>query len=330
MRRDGITDVPGVRVGRAEDRRIASGVTAVIFETPAVASVAILGGAPGGRDTGLLEPGRTVQEVDALVLSGGSAFGLDAMGGVQAALRAQGRGFEVGGVRVPIVPGAILFDLLNGGNKEWGAEPVYWHLGHAAALAAGSEVAEGNAGAGYGATTARLKGGLGTASARTAGGFVVGAIVAVNAIGSPTIGDGPHFWAAPYERDGEFGGLGWPATPTSADLALSLKGAVPANTTIAVVATDAVLAKAEAWRVAAMAGGGLAKAIRPSQAALDGDTVFAAATGRAARAPSAVEQVEIGALAEDCLARAVARAIFHAEALPFAGALPSWQERFAR
>ena len=328
MSRNAITDVPGLRVGHAEDKRIASGVTAVVFDRPCVASVAIGGGAPGERDTALLDPERTVERVDALVLSGGSAFGLDAMGGAMALLRGQGRGLEVGAARVPIVPGAILFDLLNGGDKAWGQTPVYWHLGHRAAWLAGPEVAQGSVGAGLGATTANLKGGLGTASARTSGGFVVGALVAVNAIGTATIGDGPHFWAAPYEREGEYGGCGFPAAVPADALALRIKGAGPRNTTLAVVATDAALTKAEAKRVALMAQDGFARALRPTHAAMDGDVVFAAATGRSAKAPTDLDKVEIGTLAADCVARAIARGIYEAEALPFPGALPSWKGRF--
>ena len=328
MRRNAITDVPGLKVGHAEDKRIASGVTAVVFDRPCIASVAIGGGAPGERDTALLEPERTVERVDAIVLSGGSAFGLDAMGGVMALLRGQGRGLEVGGVRVPIVPGAILFDLLNGGDKAWGQTPVYWHLGHRAAWLAGLDVAQGSVGAGLGATTANLKGGLGTASAVSSGGFVVGALAAVNAIGAATVGDGPHFWAAPYERDGEFGGRGFPAAVPPDALALRLKGAGPRNTTLAVVATDAALTKAEAKRVALMAQDGFARALRPTHAAMDGDTVFAAATGGAAGAASEVDKVEIGMLAADCVARAIARGVYEAAPLPFPGALPAWKDRF--
>ena len=328
MSRNAITDVAGVLVGQAEDRRIASGVTAVIFETPAVASVSIGGGAPGTRDTALLEPGMSVEAVDALVLSGGSAYGLDAMGGVQAHLRAQGRGFRIGAVTVPIVPGAILFDLANGGDKDWGAAPAYWHLGLAAAAAACGEIALGSHGAGLGATTANLKGGLGSASATTSGGFTVGAIVAVNAIGSAVIGDGPHFWAAPYERAAEFGGRGWPEPLPKEALGCTIKGTAPGNTTIAVVATDAALTKAEAKRLAIMAEGGFAKALRPTHAAFDGDTVFAAATGHAMAQPTPYDKVEIGTLAADCVARAIARGVHAAEALPFPGAQPSWRQLF--
>ena len=162
------------------------------------------------RDGALLEPEMTVQTVDALVLSGGSAFGLDAMGGAQAQLAQIGRGFPVGPCRVPIVPGAILFDLLNGGDKAWGRRSPYWELGFEAAANASPNFSLGAAGAGYGATTYDLKGGLGSTSAVTTRGFLVGALVAVNAVGRATCGSGPHFWAAPYEMGKEFGGLGSP------------------------------------------------------------------------------------------------------------------------
>ncbi len=172
-----LSDIAGVAVGHAQDDRLASGVTAIVFNKPAVASVSVLGGAPGGRDTGLLEPEMTVETVDAILLSGGSAFGLDAAGGAQAALAAAGRGFAVGSVRVPIVPQAIVFDLLNGGDKNWGSRPPYWDLGRIAAerALAGNDAALGSIGAGLGATTANLKGGIGVASAQTRSGLRVAA-----------------------------------------------------------------------------------------------------------------------------------------------------------
>lgn len=324
-----ITDVPGLSVGNAADARLASGVTALLLDAPAVASIAILGGAPGVRDGALLEPEMTVDRVDALVLSGGSAFGLDAMGGVQSVLREQGRGFRIGDVTVPIVPGAICFDLLNGGDKHWAERPPYWDLGRAAALAAAENFDFGTAGVGFGATTANLKGGLGSASALTSSGFIVGALVAANGIGQATIGSGPHFWAAPYERGGEFGGLGWPSPPPADALAMRVKGDIPANTTIAIIATDAELTKAQAKRLAVMAHDGMARALRPAHAALDGDLVFAAATARAEQVPTIRDLSEIGLCAADCLARAIARAIYEATALPFAGALPAWRDMFA-
>ncbi len=324
-----ITDVPGLSVGNAADARLASGVTALIFDEPAVASIAILGGAPGVRDGALLEPEMTVDKVDALALSGGSAFGLDAMGGVQSLLRDRGRGFRIGDITVPIVPGAICFDLLNGGDKNWGARPPYWDLGRVAASAAARDFDLGTAGAGYGATTANLKGGLGSASAVTSSGFIVGALVAANGIGQATIGSGGHFWAAPYERGNEFGGLGWPSPLPTDTLAMRVKGDLPANTTIAIVATDAELTKAQAKRLAVMAHDGMARALRPAHAALDGDLVFAAATARASQAPSLRDLTELGLCAADCLARAIARAIYEATALPFAGALPAWRDAFS-
>jgi D-aminopeptidase len=323
-----ITDVPGVMVGNAEDMRLASGVTVVVFDAPAVISGVVGGGAPGGFDTGLLEPGMTVESADAVFLSGGSAFGLAAGVGVQAALRATGRGFAIGPVRVPIVVGAILFDLLNGGDKDWETFPPYGDLGLAAARAAGDAFALGTAGAGCGATTANLKGGLGSASAVTASGFTVGAVAAVNAMGVVTAGAGPHFLAAPLEVGREFGGLGI-APATGHGLGPPrLKGDHPA-TSIACVATDAVLTKAEAKRLAIMANDGLALAIRPAHAPLDGDTVFAAATGRRALGPNRTRDLaEIGSASADCLARAVARGVYEARALPFSDAPPDWRSRF--
>lgn len=323
-----ITDVAGLRVGQAGDAGLASGVTAVVFDRAAAASLAIHGGAPGVRDTALLEPEMTVEAVDALVLSGGSAYGLDAMGGAMAALAALGRGFAVGPTRVPIVPGAVLFDLNNGGDKAWGRRPPYWDLGHAAVEAAGPDVALGSVGAGLGATTADLKGGLGSASAETARGYRVGALAAVNALGQATVGDGPQFWAAPYERDAEFGGLGLPAFGPGGAPPFLTKGTRPENTTICIVATDAALTKAQCKRLAVVAQGGLALALRPAHAALDGDVVFAAATGAEPRPVSTRDLTEIGALAAETLARAVARGVFAAEALPFPGALPAWRDRF--
>ncbi len=293
-----------------------------------MASIAIPGGAPGVRDTGLLEPEMTVEAVDALVLSGGSAFGLDGMGGTMAALAEAGRGYAVGQVRVPIVPGAVLFDLANGGDKAWGRRSPYWDLGHAAARAASLDFGLGSVGAGLGATTATLKGGLGSASLRSDSGYWIGAMAAVNALGRATVGDGRHFWAAPYERDAEFGGFGLPHPWPPESLELRTKGSRPENTTLCVVATDAPLTKAQCKRLAVVAQGGLAMSIRPAHAALDGDVVFAAATGGNARPVAARDLTEIGALAADTLARAVARGVYEARALPFPGALPSWRDRF--
>ncbi len=325
-----ITDVPGLLVGHAHDEKLASGVTAIVFDEPAVASGDVRGGAAGTHETDLLRPEQTVERVDAIVLSGGSAFGLDAPGGAQAFLREQGRGFAIGSARVPIVPGAILFDLLNGGNKDWGRFPPYRDLGFAAAANAARDFALGTAGAGYGATTVNLKGGLGSASAQMHDGTVVGAIVAVNAVGSVTVGSSPHFWAAPFEQDGEFSGRGFPASMPADALTVRFKGGPRESTTIALVATDATLSKAQAKRLAVVAHDGLARAIYPVHTPLDGDIVFAASTAKRPLADPIAALAELGALAANVLARAVARAAFEATALPFAGALPSWKDVFGR
>ncbi|AMJ60502.1 P1 family peptidase [Bosea sp. PAMC 26642] len=326
-----ITDVRGVLVGQAHDEAGATGVTVALFDRPTIASVAILGGAPGTRDTALLEPEMTVEHIDAIALSGGSAWGLSAADGVMSHLATQMRGFPVGTLRVPIVPQAILFDLANSGEKPWAAgigETPYRGLGRLAAAGAAADFALGTAGAGYGATTKTCKGGLGSASAQATTGHVVGALVAVNAVGSATIGYGPHFWAAPYERDAEFGGLGWPAAITPEDLELHFKGGPGRNTTIALIATDAALTKAQCKRLALAAHDGLARALRPVHAPLDGDVVFAAATARAGAPSDAFALTELCATAADVLARAIARGVHAATALPFPGAKPAWRDMF--
>jgi L-aminopeptidase/D-esterase-like protein len=299
--------------------------------------VAVFGGAPAGRDLGCLEPDAVVPHIDAIVLSGGSGFGLDAAGGVQAWLREQSRGFAVGRTHVPIVPAAICFDLNNGGDKDWGRYSPYRELGYAAAASAREGAfALGTAGGGYGASTVDLKGGVGSASAVTSGGFTVGAIVVVNALGSALIGGGPHFWAAPLERDGEFGGLGMPAGAVATDL--DWKGrasAAPPSTTIGCVATDAVLDKAQAKRLAIAANAGLARGLRLAHAAMDGDTVFALATARHPLRQGVQDLIEIGAVAADCLARAMARAVYEASVPPAISGTgarwlgpPAWKDRF--
>ncbi len=326
-----ITDVPGIKIGHAEDMRLGSGATAIVFDEPAVASIDVRGGGPGTRETALLDPALTVEGIDAITLSGGSAFGLDAASGVQAWLREKGRGFAVRSARVPIVPAAILFDLLGGGDdKEWGRFPPYRELGYAAAAAANANFALGSVGAGTGATTVDYKGGIGSASAQTPDGHVVGALAAVNAVGSTVIGGGPWFWASPFERDGEFGGRGWPATFSAEALQPFTKGGPRESTTLVVVATDAILTKAQAKRLAVMAQSGLSRAIYPVHTPLDGDVVFTASTGRKPLNDSLLGLTKLGTLAANVVARAIARGVFVATALPVTGALGSWKDRFGR
>jgi L-aminopeptidase/D-esterase-like protein len=323
-----ITDVAGIKVGHAEDRRLGSGATAIVFDEPAVASIDVRGGGPGTRETALLDPAQTVEGIDAITLSGGSAFGLDAASGVQAWLREQGRGFAVRSAKVPIVPAAILFDLLSAGDKQWGRFPPYRELGYAAAAAAAADFPLGSVGAGTGATTVNCKGGIGSASALGPGGVTVGALAAVNAAGRVTIGGGPWFWAAPFEVGDEYGGRGWPAEFPSQALEALTKGSARESTTLVVVATDAVLTKPQAKRLAVMAQSGLSRAIYPVHSPLDGDVVFAAATARRPLNDPLSGLTELGALAANVVARAIARGVFAATALPLPGALPSWRDQF--
>lgn len=337
-----ITDVDGILVGNAEDQRVRSGVSVVLCETPSTASVDVRGGAPGTRETDLLDPSCRVDRIDAVCLSGGSAFGLSAADGVMRWLKERGRGVAIAEVVVPIVPSAILFDLLNGGDKGWDWPP-YRELGYDATGRAGRDFALGNTGAGLGAKAGNLKGGLGSASAfDPATGLQVGALVAVNARGYTTMGDMPQFWAWALEQNGEFGGLPPPphglALPVShsrADLTPDLthdpadaaRSDPRGNTTIAVVATNAKLDKASAKRLAVMAQDGLARAIRPVHTPQDGDTVFAIATGKRDLGSDPFALAELGTLAADCLARAVARGVYSAATL---GAARGWRDVFGR
>ncbi|MGL4406502.1 MAG: P1 family peptidase [Notoacmeibacter sp.] len=325
-----LSDVGGLKIGHASSSSLKSGVTVVIADNPAVAAVSVLGGAPGTRETDLLEPHNLVETVDAIVLSGGSAFGLDAASGVQAWLQENGRGFEVGPYRIPIVPSAILFDLINGGDKAWGRYSPYRELGFTAAAAAVQNTGIGSIGAGTGALTANIKGGLGTASA-TAGKFTIGALVAVNAIGSATIGDGPHFWAGAFEQGAEFGGLGLPSGKQSPGLPIKfrdLEGKEKSNTTIAIIATDAVLTKAQAKRLAISAHDGFARALWPAHTAFDGDTVFALSTGLSGVVPEVSDFIDLCAAASATMARAIARGVYSATKSDH-DIMPVWSERFA-
>ena len=323
-----ITDVEGLLVGNARDTRLISGVTVLTAAQPFTAGVHVMGGAPGTRETDLLAPDRLVQQADAIVLAGGSALGLAAASGVADALRAAGRGFDVGGQRVPIVPAAILFDLLNGGAKDWPENP-YPALGRAALAAAAADFDLGSHGAGTGATLCGLRGGLGSASAVLDCGARVGAVAAVNAMGAATVGDGPHFWAAPWEFGAEFGGLG-PAPASHHDPAhapLPGKRAGSA-TTIAIVATDVAFDQAQCTRLAIAAHDGLARALVPSHTLMDGDLVFALSTGRRRVQDARQTAFRVGHAAACCLARAIARGVYCADPDTVSG-LPGWKARFA-
>ena len=319
-----ITDVAGLAVGNAQDDALKSGTTVLLSQDgPMTTSYSVMGGAPGTRDTDLLEPDKTVPGVDAIVLSGGSAFGLAAAQGVMDTLARQGRGFQVHSARVPIVPAAIIFDLLNNGQKDWADNP-YPTLGQQALANASEDFMLGTTGAGTGATDAQHKGGLGSASLVLPDGTTIGALVVVNALGSATTPSGRHFWAAPFEIGDEFGGLGPDPASNLQPLPPSRKAAAMAqhgNTTIGIVATDATLDKAACKRLATAAHDGYARALVPAHTPYDGDLIFASSTAR--RGPPSDEVMPmLGHFASVCMARAIARAIW--EATPSADdALPT-------
>jgi L-aminopeptidase/D-esterase-like protein len=327
-----ITDVPGLMVGHAQDARVRTGATVVLADRAAVAACDVRGGGPGTRETDLLNADMLVQAVDAIALSGGSVYGLAAGDGVVAALGAQGRGYPMGEITAPIVPGAILFDLANGGDKAWGEHPPYADLGRRALRAADRRFALGTVGAGYGALAGALKGGIGSASLVDDEGIVVGAIAAVNAMGSAVTPGSTAFWAWPFEMkmDGvwEFGGVRPdPAKPIAPDdWGLSKRNpGQRQNTTLAVVATNVALTPAQAKRLAVMAQDGLARALRPVHALYDGDVVFALSTGeRPLAEPWPFSLTVLGERAANCLARAVARGVY--EATSWLGGPTTWRE----
>ncbi|MCF6328635.1 MAG: P1 family peptidase [Henriciella sp.] len=315
-----ITDVAGLRVGNAENATANTGTTVIITETPATAAVMVAGGGPGTRETDLLAADMLVGQVDAVVLSGGSAYGLAAADGVAAVLGAQGHGFgmvDLPGVpKTPIVPAAILYDLANGGDKSWGETPPYPELGKAALANASGTFALGRSGAGYGAMAGQHQGGLGSTSIVSADGMTVGALAAVNCFGSVYMPGTRTFWAWPYEVNDEFGGVHPPADYRAGaeDWGDAKVNPQPGqNTTIACIATDVTLTSGQARRVAQMALSGFSRAIRPVFAPFDGDVVFVVSTGRIPLPePAPLALTQIGELAAGTLARAVALGVYKA------------------
>jgi D-aminopeptidase len=322
--RNAITDIAGLRVGNADDHALKSGSTVLLGDAPFTASVHVMGGAPGTRETDLLAPDKSVAQVDALVLSGGSAFGLDAASGVMDGLRAIGRGFAIGPALVPLVPAAIIFDLVNGGDKDWTDNP-YRALGWAALDNATADFAIGTVGAGTGAVAGDFKGGLGTASCILPDGSTVGALVITNPIGHVATRDG-RLWAAPFEMEDEFGGLtptavtGQATAHNSRKVAAMMAAVERANTTIAIVATDAGLTKAECQRMAIAAHDGIGRAIVPAHSPMDGDLVFGIATGAAGSDHDLAAVCHAAAL---CLTRAIGRSVTTATPAP-RDLLPCW------
>jgi L-aminopeptidase/D-esterase-like protein len=324
-------DVQGLSIGCAEDASVLTGVTVIVPDERAVCAAEVLGGGPGTRETDALASKNLVDAVDAIVLAGGSVYGLGAADGVAAAMGAEGRGFALidlpGVPRSPVIPAAILYDLANGGNKAWGDAPPYAALGKRAYAARSRDVKLGNAGAGLGAKAGALKGGQGSASIFTSDGFTIAALVCVNSWGSTTIPGSRAFWAQAFEIDAEFGGVK-PDTNIGIDAedwgGAKFSPTPRANTTIACVAVDADLTPAEAKRVAQMASAGIARAIRPVFAPFDGDVVFAVATAqRPTPEPRPLSIARFGAAAADCLARAIARGVYAAETI---GPHTAWRD----
>lgn len=317
-----ITDVDGISVGQAEDADVATGVTVIAPDWPVMGAVCVAGGGPGTRESDVLAAGRLVfDSVDAICLSGGSAFGLAAADGVMAGLKARGRGFALmprpGVPATPIVPAAILYDLANGGNKDWGDTAPYARLGRRAFDAAGQSFTLGRAGAGYGARAGLAPGGTGSASIVTRDGLTIGALAAVNSFGSIRMPGSKAFWAWPFEIAGEFGAIR-PDPELSFDPEdwgeAKANPSPRENTTIACIAIDAVVTHDELQRIAQMALAGMARAIRPVFAPTDGDVVFVISTQKTESGGSRPLTVaRLGELAASTLARAIARGVYEAE-----------------
>jgi L-aminopeptidase/D-esterase-like protein len=301
---------------------VRTGITALLCETGWTAAAGVRGGGPGTREIEALAPENLVGRAHAVVLAGGSVFGLAAADGVAASLSAQGIGLQLrsGSQPIPIVPCAVLHDLNNGGDKNWGVSPPYRDLGVSALGAALPDFALGSVGAGRGALAGLRKGGIGSASLALENGLLVGALVAVNSVGSVLMPDGKTYWAWPFELEEEFGGGGPPqsrmnlSNPAPDEARLSAIGRLKpgANTTIAVVACNADLSTVECKRVAMMAQDGIARAVRPAHTPFDGDTVFALASAALALGENLLRAAQVGRIgsaAADCLTRAIARAV---------------------
>jgi L-aminopeptidase/D-esterase-like protein len=320
-----ITDVPGLLVGHATDEAVRTGVTALVCASDWAAGVDVRGGAPGVRETETLAPENLVGRAHAIVLSGGSVFGLAAADGAASVLSSRNIGlrFKQDSPAIPIIPSAVLHDLGNGGDKRWGATPPYRHLGIRALESAAAQFALGSVGAGRGAMAGLVKGGVGTASLDLGDGIIVGALVTVNSVGSALMPDGKTYWAWAFEIDGEFGGSAPPGAgmdlsdpaPEESRLKALGRWQPGVNTTLGVVACNTDLSTAECKRVAMMAHDGIARAIRPAHTPFDGDTVFSLASGAVALgrdSSRAAHVARIGSAAADCLSRAIARAVHHA------------------
>ena len=307
-----ITDVKGLYVGNSENELINTGTTIVTCEDRFIASYRVLGGAPGTRETDLLEPDKLVGKIDALVLSGGSAFGLEAASETVNLFRKDNKGYSVGKNKVPIVPSAIIFDLINGGKKNWKKNP-YTILAQKAYTDLGSSFKIGSYGAGKGATAGNIKGGLGSASLVINNKYTIGALIVVNSFGNVVVNDTPHFWAAPFEYKKEFGGLGSTKKfEPFKEVERTSPDNFKKNTVIGIVATDAKLSKAQCKALATVAHDGITRAVFPSHTTFDGDLIFAVSTGEKELKDNLNEILFINQAASLCVSRSIARGVYHA------------------
>jgi len=309
-----ILDVGGLKVGQAHDAKVKTGVTVILPESPATCAVDVRGGGPGTREVMALQDGGLIEKVHAVVLSGGSVYGLAAADGVTAWLGAKRIGYAPGPAPIPvspIVPSAILFDNANGGDKDWGIEPPFRALGIAACKAAGGALDQGKVGAGFGAMAGLYPGGLGSVS-ESVDGITIGAIIAANPVGSPYMPGTECPWAWAYEVGGEFGGKQPPADyilSAAMDTKLAFLKAAGQSTVIGAVAIDAALTQKQLKRLAIMAQDGIAMSVQPSHTPLDGDTIFALSAGdKPCESPVAL--AELGAAAARCVARALMRGVY--------------------
>ena len=340
-----ITDILGIQVGHAEDNKIGTGVTVITGESHFTAAVDVRGGGPGTRETDMLNLENSIGRADAIVLSGGSAFGLDACAEVQDLLRQDNKGYKLGKAIVPLVPGAVIFDLNINDNPHIniiGKQSPWRKLANIAYKSANTDFLLGSFGAGCGATTATLKGGQGSSSwlqtFSNGEKYIVGAIVVNNAVGNPLLNDGPHFLSAYLEFGDEFGGHG-----VSNDLYDNVLRAkrlpssnskkeifdnIPSNTVIGVVATNAPLTRANLKRLAIMAHDGIARSLCPAHTPMDGDTIFSISTCKNINEQvlDNVDILALGARGSDCVARACNRAVY--EALKIGNSKPGWKKKF--
>jgi len=324
-----ITDVDNILVGNAQNEKVGTGTTVLIPPEGSTAAADVRGGAPGTREVGALNPYNLVDTVDAIVLSGGSAWGLESASSAANYIGKTGRGFKTSDniKNVPMVPAAILFDLNNGGDKNWGDTPPYNKLGIEATSKASTKFKLGNIGAGYGAKAGSLKGGLGSASFENAEGLKVGGLFAVNSFGSVVNSETGQFWAASDELNNEFGGMGAPQDLPEDILAGSTIGHAleKSNTTIGIVATNAKLDSKTAKRIAIMSHTGMARAIRPIHTPVDGDVIFVVSTNTFDRELTYREINEIGELGARVCSRSISRAIYEAEKLY---EMQSWKDKY--